>query len=58
MNDKAPTLEAALAALQRVEEVLDAHAESEWARFPQTQEIRDAIADIETQAGGWEPLIG
>jgi hypothetical protein len=44
--------ETALAAIQRVEEILDKHADSEWARMPETQQIRDAIADIDTLTGG------
>lgn len=51
-------LEAALAAVQRVEEVLDAHADSEWAQRTETQEIRDAIADVNTVSGAWDPTIG
>lgn len=58
MSDRAHKLEAALAAIQRVEEVLEAHADSDWGRSPETREIRDAIADIDTFDGGQEPLIG
>jgi len=55
MNER---LSAALAAIQRVEEVLDAHTNSEWAQLQETQEIRDAIADIDTVSGAWDPTIG
>ncbi|MFI6854452.1 hypothetical protein [Streptomyces sp. NPDC050416] len=51
-------LSAALSAIQRVEEVLDVHADTEWARRPETQEIRDAIADIDTMDGAWDPRVG
>jgi hypothetical protein len=51
-------LSAALAAIQRVEEVLDAHAESDWAQCPETQDIRAAIVDIDTTPGAWDPRVG
>jgi hypothetical protein len=51
-------LESALAAIQRVEEVLDAHTGSAWGGSCETQEIRDAIADIDTMEGAWTPTIG
>ncbi|MEU9442899.1 hypothetical protein AB0D42_18640 [Streptomyces sp. NPDC048304] len=51
-------LSAALAAIQRVEEVLEVHADAEWARCPETQKIREAIAGIDTMEGAWEPIIG
>jgi hypothetical protein len=51
-------LNAALAAIQRVEEVLHAHRDSDWASSPETQEIRDAIADIDTVAGTPEVTLG
>ncbi|MFJ4356942.1 hypothetical protein ACIP25_11795 [Streptomyces massasporeus] len=51
-------LEAALAAIQRVEEVLDAHAGSDWAQRSETLEIRAAIADIDTMGGAWDPRVG
>lgn len=57
-NDQLPTMQDAVAAVQRVEEVLDANADTGWAMLPQTQEIRAAITDIDTLDGGWEPLIG
>lgn len=52
-----PESEAVMAALQRVEEVLEAHADTDWAQQPETQEIRDAIAGVNLNVG-WEPLIG
>lgn len=48
----------ALCAIQRVEEALAVHADTDWGRSPETQEIRDAIADIDTEEGGWEPVLG
>ena len=51
-------LSAAMAAIQRVEEVLAAHEGSAWARSPETQEIRDAIADVDTTTGALIPLLG
>ncbi|MFJ7895901.1 hypothetical protein [Streptomyces anthocyanicus] len=52
-----PEGDALLAALQRVEEVLEAHSDTAWARQPATQEICGAIADIDL-SGGWDPEIG
>lgn len=51
-------LEAALAAIQRVEEILYRHEDAAWGRSPETQEIRDAIADIDTTTGVPETLLG
>ena len=51
-------LEVALAAIQRVEEVLAAHVGSEWAQRPETQEIRAALGDIDTMDGAWDPRVG
>ncbi|MFF0588370.1 hypothetical protein ACFYWD_20635 [Streptomyces sp. NPDC003781] len=50
-------LAAALAAIQRVEEVLDAHADTKWARSPETLEIQAAIAGIDTMADAWDPTF-
>lgn len=55
MDDR---LSAALAAIQRVEEVLFAHEDTAWGRSPETQEIRDAIADIDTISGAPDVLLG
>jgi hypothetical protein len=52
-----PEADALMAALQRVEEVLEAHSDTSWGRRPETQEIRDAIADVDL-SGGWDPAIG
>ena len=51
-------LESALAAIQRVEEVLVRYVDTAWGRAPETLEIRDAIADIDTESGGFEPVLG
>jgi hypothetical protein len=55
MDERLP---AALAAIQRVEEILYAHEDTTWGRSPETQEIRDAIADIDTMDGAWDPTFG
>jgi hypothetical protein len=51
-------LESALAAIQRVEEVLVRYEDTAWGRAPEALEIRDAIADIDTESGGFEPVLG
>ncbi|WP_307073255.1 hypothetical protein [Streptomyces canus] len=51
-------LSAALAAIQRVEEILYAHHGTAWAAAPETQEIRDAIADIDTISGAPDVVLG
>lgn len=51
-------LDAALAAVQRVEEILFRYEGTAWGAAPETREVRDAIADIDTEAAGWEPVLG
>lgn len=51
-------LSAALAAIQRVEEILFAHEATSWGASPETQEIRDAIADIDTTSDAPDVLLG
>jgi len=51
-------LEAALAAIQRVEEVLYRYEDTAWGRAEETQEIRDAISGVDTMDGAWQPVLG
>lgn len=53
-----PRSDSALAALQRVEEILELHADSAWGRSPETQQLREALADLDLTEGGWEPTLG
>ncbi|WP_371590848.1 hypothetical protein [Streptomyces sp. NBC_00470] len=53
-----PRLDSALAALQRVEEILELHADTPWGRNPETQQLREALADLDLTESGWDPTLG
>lgn len=51
-------LAVALAAIQRVEEILFRYEDTAWGATPETREIRDAIADVDTIFGAPDVLLG